>query len=64
MKIVEIDGKKGLRYSKDLCMGCGVCISRCPNESISLVVDPDKGAIFDVDAMAELTRKAVSNPRL
>jgi ferredoxin len=45
-------------------MGCGVCISRCPNESISLVVDPDKGAIFDVDSMAELTRKMVSNPRL
>ena len=64
MKIVEIDRKKDLRYSKDLCMGCGVCISRCPNESISLVVDPDKGAIFDVDSMAELTRKMISTPRL
>ena len=64
MKIVEIDGKKRLGYSKDLCMGCGVCISQCPNESISLVVDPDKGAIFDVDSMVELTRKTLSNIRL
>ena len=43
-------------------MGCGVCISQCPNESLSLVVDPDKGVIFDVDSMIELTRKAISNP--
>jgi len=64
MKIVKIDGKRKLSYSKDLCMGCGVCISRCPNESISLVVDPDKGAIFDVDSMVELSRKTVSSARL
>ena len=64
MKIVEIDGKKGLRYSRDLCMGCGVCISQCPNESLSLVVDPDKGVIFDVESMIELTRRAISPPRL
>ncbi len=64
MNIVEIDGKKGLRYSKDLCMGCCGCISRCPNESILPVVDPDKGVIFDVDSMVELTRETISNPRL
>jgi NAD-dependent dihydropyrimidine dehydrogenase PreA subunit len=64
MKIVEIAGKKGLRYSKELCMGCGVCISQCPNESLSLVVDPDKGVIFDVDSMIELTRKAISHTTL
>ena len=64
MKIVEIDGKKKLSYSKDLCMGCGVCISMCPHESIFLVIDPDKGAIFDVDSMVELSRKTVSNARL
>ena len=64
MKIVKIDGKKELSYSKDLCMGCGVCISTCPYEAISLIVDPDKGAIFDVDSMVELSRKTVSNARL
>ena len=64
MNIVEIDGKKELRYSKDLCMGCGVCIGECPNESLSLVVDPDKGVIFDVDSMIELTTKAIANPCL
>ena len=54
MKIAEIDGNKRLRYSKDLCMGCGICIDKCPNESLSLVADPDKGVIFDVDSMIEL----------
>ncbi len=64
MKVVEIDGKKKLGYSEELCMGCGVCASRCPNESISLVVNPNKGAIFDIDAMAALSRKAISIGRL
>jgi len=63
MKVVEIDGKRKLSYSKDLCMGCGVCISMCPNESISLKADPDKGAIFDVDLMVELSRKTASHAR-
>jgi NAD-dependent dihydropyrimidine dehydrogenase PreA subunit len=64
MTIVEIDKKKRLHYSKDLCMGCGACISRCPHESLRLAVDPDKGVIFDVDSMMNLTRKAISAPRL
>jgi len=64
MKIVEIDGKKGLTYFKDLCMGCGVCQSICSHGSISLIVDPDKGVIFDVDSMVELSRKMVSSGRL
>lgn len=64
MKIVETDGNKGLDYSRDFCMGCGICVSRCPNDALSLVVDPDKGAIFDVDSMLDLTRKMISPPRL
>jgi Pyruvate/2-oxoacid:ferredoxin oxidoreductase delta subunit len=64
IKIVENDGKERLDYSKDFCMGCGACVSQCPNESISLVVAPDKGAIFDVDSMVELTRKTISSHRL
>ena len=64
MKIVEINREMRLSYSMDLCMGCGICISRCPNESISLVVNPEKGAIFDVDLMAALSRKSISNSRL
>jgi NAD-dependent dihydropyrimidine dehydrogenase PreA subunit len=46
------DGKK-LVYLKDWCMGCGVCVSACPNETLSLVADPEKGKIFDVDALLE-----------
>jgi len=54
MKIIEIEGKKKLSYLKDQCMGCGVCMSVCPNGIISLLADPDKGKIFDVDSMIEL----------
>lgn len=64
MKIVEIDGKERLDYLKNFCMGCGVCVSQCPNESISLVVDPSKGVIFDVESMAELFRKMIPPPSL
>jgi Pyruvate/2-oxoacid:ferredoxin oxidoreductase delta subunit len=64
MKIVKVDGKRELSYSKDWCMGCGICISVCPNQSISLIIDPDKGAIFDVDSMVEVTRRTISNARL
>lgn len=61
MNIVEVHGKKELRYSRELCMGCGVCTTMCPQESISLVIDPAKGQIFDVDAMVELSKKTTSN---
>ena len=63
MKIVEVEGKKEITYFKDLCMGCGVCQSICPHGSISLIVDPEKGVIFDVDSMVELSRQMVSSDR-
>jgi len=63
IKIIENNGKKRLDYGKNFCMGCGVCVSRCPNESISLVIDPDKGVVFDVDKMVELTSKTISSPQ-
>jgi NAD-dependent dihydropyrimidine dehydrogenase PreA subunit len=53
MNIVEIEGKKKVTYNKDLCMGCGVCVTMCPQEALLLVVDPDKGIIFDMDSMVE-----------
>jgi len=55
MKIVAPGGKKSLSYNKDLCMGCGVCVTACPQEALSLEVDPEKGKIFDVNAMMELS---------
>mgnify|MGYP001190510639 CR=1 FL=1 len=57
MKIIAADGKKGLIYNKDLCMGCGVCVTVCPQEALSLSADPDKGKIFDISAMIELSKK-------
>jgi len=64
MTIVEVHGKKELRYSRELCMGCGVCAAMCPQESISLVIDPAKGQIFDVDAMVGLSRKTIADERV
>jgi Pyruvate/2-oxoacid:ferredoxin oxidoreductase delta subunit len=61
MSIVEIHGKKELRYSRELCMGCGVCAIMCPQECISMVIDPAKGQILDVDAMVGLSRKTIPN---
>jgi Pyruvate/2-oxoacid:ferredoxin oxidoreductase delta subunit len=63
LRIIEKAGKERLEYSKNLCMGCGVCVSQCPIESISLVVDPEKGVIFDVDSMLKFTRKTISIPQ-
>ncbi|PIP40550.1 MAG: hypothetical protein COX19_05465 [Desulfobacterales bacterium CG23_combo_of_CG06-09_8_20_14_all_51_8] len=56
MQIIERDGEKQLEQSIDLCMGCGVCVDCCPSGAISLKVDPDKGEIFDVDAILQLSR--------
>jgi Pyruvate/2-oxoacid:ferredoxin oxidoreductase delta subunit len=53
MRIIECDGKKQLKQSIDLCMGCGVCVDCCPDNAISLKVDPDKGEIFDVDVILQ-----------
>jgi Pyruvate/2-oxoacid:ferredoxin oxidoreductase delta subunit len=63
MDIVDTDGKKELIYSRDLCLGCGLCISKCKPKSLSLVVDPNKGAIFDVDAMVKLSKIIGSTAR-
>jgi Pyruvate/2-oxoacid:ferredoxin oxidoreductase delta subunit len=32
----------------ELCMGCGVCVSRCANDAHELVADPAKGVPFSV----------------
>jgi ferredoxin len=37
-------------------MGCGVCVDCCPDNAISLKVDPDKGEIFDVDFILQQAR--------
>jgi ferredoxin len=39
------------------CMGCGVCISKCPSGAIALRLAPEKGMPFE---LAELMKQAVS----
>lgn len=48
---VQVDGTAVVNW--DLCMGCGVCVDKCPNEARSLVRDEKKGVPLDVRALAQ-----------
>jgi len=45
------------KYSKDLCMGCGLCIENCPETALSMVIDPDKPYPLDIDMIMENQEK-------
>jgi ferredoxin len=36
-------GDAQVEIDRVLCMGCGVCVSTCPEGALSLQEDPDKG---------------------
>jgi ferredoxin len=42
-------------------MGCGVCVSQCPEEAISLQRDPAKGEPLEIQKL--ITRAAKSTQR-
>ena len=29
--------------NEDLCVGCGTCVSICPNEALDIIIDKNKG---------------------
>lgn len=33
---------------EDLCMGCGVCVGKCPEGAISLRLEPEKGKPLEI----------------
>jgi Pyruvate/2-oxoacid:ferredoxin oxidoreductase delta subunit len=43
----------------DKCMGCGVCISKCPEEAIALHLDPSKGIPLEIE---KLIAQAAAQP--
>lgn len=45
--ITFVNGRR--TYTKDLCMGCGLCVEDCPENAMSLYVDPDKPLPLDLD---------------
>ncbi len=36
-------------YNKELCMGCELCVENCPQNALSLYIDPDKPLPLDLD---------------
>ena len=47
---VEVNGRANIKW--DACMGCGVCVARCPNEAMTLERDERKGVPLDVRLIA------------
>ncbi len=42
--------KNGARaYSRNECLGCELCVEKCPGEALSLYIDPDKPLPLDLD---------------
>ncbi len=39
---------------EELCMGCGVCVSKCPQEALSLRREPSKGVPLEIHALMEM----------
>jgi ferredoxin len=45
---IRIDAK-GRIYERGECMGCDLCVERCPNGALSLYIDPEKPLPLDMD---------------
>ncbi|MBU0610544.1 MAG: 4Fe-4S binding protein [Armatimonadetes bacterium] len=39
------------RIDAAACMGCGVCVARCPQEAIELVREPAKGEPLEIQKL-------------
>jgi translation initiation factor RLI1 len=40
-----------MRVIEEDCMGCGICVSKCVNEAISLVREPSKGEPLEIEVL-------------
>jgi len=48
--------KKSVRiYHQNECMGCELCVEKCPENALSLYVDPNKSIPLDLDKIIEKT---------
>jgi heterodisulfide reductase subunit A-like polyferredoxin len=54
--IVVDDGQARIDYQA--CMGCGVCVSKCPQEALSLLQDPSRGEPLEIQKLIERVGQA------
>jgi Fe-S-cluster-containing hydrogenase component 2 len=45
------------RIDAAACMGCGVCVTHCPQEALTLVRDPVKGEPLEIQKLVVETAK-------
>jgi Pyruvate/2-oxoacid:ferredoxin oxidoreductase delta subunit len=49
---ISLAGGKAI-VDYDLCLGCGVCASKCTREAISLARAPDKGNPLEIQHLVQ-----------
>ena len=48
---IQVDGTAVIKLQD--CMGCGIYVGQCPNETMSLVLDEKKGVPLDVRLLVQ-----------
>jgi ferredoxin len=51
-------GDAQVEIDRGLCMGCGVCVSTCPEGALSLHEDPEKGVPLVISELVKAGAEA------
>jgi Fe-S-cluster-containing hydrogenase component 2 len=47
---------------EEICMGCGVCVGKCPEGAISLRLEPARGKPLEIFDLIAEARGVLNNP--
>ena len=53
--VITFNKKRVRIYHQNECMGCELCVEKCPENALSLYVDPNKSTPLDLDKIMEKT---------